>query len=81
MEKEKIDKQEVINKKLKKVIEEIIIQEEDYFSDKFDGRDFKEIKKHKNQVSQIVLGNELLVEYLKAFIVDGIDMYYYLKKK
>ncbi|CCL32361.1 TPA: hypothetical protein KOR49_002300 [Clostridioides difficile] len=81
MEKEKIDKQEVINKKLKKVIEEIIIQEEDYFADKFDGRDFKEIKKHKNQVSQIVLTNELLVEYLRAFIVDGIDMYYYLKKK
>lgn len=65
----------VIDKKIKKVIEAIIVEYEKEFSDKFGENEYKEALKHKAKVTDVALEDSQLRDIIKDEVEDCIGVY------
>lgn len=64
-----------IDKKIKKVIEAIIIEYEDEFTKKFGETEYNDALKHKNKVSNVALEDNELINIIKEEVEDCIGAY------
>lgn len=65
----------IIDKKIKKVIEAIIVEYEKEFSDKFGENEYKEALKHKAKVTDVALEDSQLRDIIKDEVEDCIGAY------
>lgn len=64
-----------INKKIRKVIEEIIVQYEEEFKNKFSEEEISDVLKHKTQVGKLGVEDNQLEELIKKEVEDCIGAY------
>lgn len=64
-----------IDKKIKKVIEAIIIEYEKEFTEKFGENEYKEALKHKAKVTDVALEDSQLKDMIKDEVEDCIGAY------
>lgn len=64
-----------IDRKIKKVIEAIIVEYEKEFSDKFGENEYKEALKHKAKVTDVALEDNQLKDIIKDEVEDCIGAY------
>ena len=64
-----------IDKKIKKVIEAIIIEYEKEFIEKFGENEYKEALKHKAKVTEVALEDSQLKDMMKDEVEDCIGAY------
>lgn len=70
-----------IKKKIKKVVEEIIIEYQDEFESKFTEIEMTDVLKHKAQVSKISISDEVIENFIKSEVEDCIGVYLINKSK
>lgn len=66
---------ESLSKKIKKVIEEIIISSEEEFMEKFTDSEVKDIIKHKTKISKLGEDDEQLINLIKSEVEDIVALY------
>lgn len=64
-----------INKKIKKVVEEIILQYKDDFIEKYSEEEIVDVLKHKAQVSKLAVSDKQLESIIKLEVEDCIGAY------
>ena len=65
----------ILEKRLKKIIELVIVENEEEFSNKFGEAEYKDALKHKTKVATLALEDEQFLEILKDEIEDCIGAY------
>lgn len=69
----------VIDKRIKKIIETIILENEKEFAEKFGEEGYKDALKHKSKISKIALSDSKLHDLIKEEVEDCLG-YYLLTK-
>lgn len=64
-----------IEKKIKKIVEEIILLNQDEFTQKFSPEEMKDVLKHKTQIATLAVEDNLLKNIIKDEVEDCIGMY------
>lgn len=64
-----------LNKKIRKVVEEIIVQYEDEFREKFSEEEMVDVLKHKAQIGKLAVEDKQIELLLKEEVEDCIDTY------
>lgn len=66
---------ESLKKKIKKVVEEIIVLNENEFEEKFSEEEIKDAIKHKTKISKLSVEDEQLIKLIKDEVEDIVGMY------
>lgn len=64
-----------LNKKIKKVVEEIILLYEEDFREVFSENEMNDVVKHKAQVSKLAVEDTIIEKEIKKYVEDYIDSY------
>lgn len=64
-----------IDKRIKKVIETVIIESEEEFKEKFGEQEYQDALKHRAKVTKLALEDDLLKEIIKDEVEDCIGAY------
>ena len=69
-----------VQKKIKKVVEEVIVQYADEFKEKYSENEIEYAIKHKAQVSKIGVSDDRLESLIKEEVEDCLGAYLFNKK-